>query len=63
MNTGTLNSEKYINFILNRFSPELTEGKIQYGYFRQDSAKALTTGNYMVTASDVFGDRVISECL
>jgi hypothetical protein len=34
-----------------------------YGYFQQDSAKAHTEGNSMATTSDVFGERVVSECL
>jgi hypothetical protein len=33
----TLNSERYINLILNRIFPELTEKKRLHSYFQQDS--------------------------
>jgi hypothetical protein len=57
------NSERYINLILNRFFPELTEEERLHSYFEQDSAVVHTAGNSMATISDVFGDRVISEGL
>jgi hypothetical protein len=59
----TLNSERYINLILNRFFPELTGEETLYGYFQQDLAKVHTAGNSVAAISDVFSGRVISEGL
>jgi hypothetical protein len=59
----TLNSKTYINVILNRFFPELTEEERLYRYFQQDSTLMHTASNSMAAISDVFGDRVISEGL
>jgi hypothetical protein len=41
----TLDSEGYVNLILNRFFVELTEEERLYGYFQQDSAMAHIAGN------------------
>jgi hypothetical protein len=59
----TLNSERYINLILNRFFPEFTEEERLYGYFQQDSATVHTAGNSMAAISDGFCNRDNSEGL
>lgn len=59
----TFNSEKYINFILNRPFAELTEDKCLGGYFWQGSAKEHAASNSMATTSDVFHDGIINQGL
>jgi hypothetical protein len=55
----TLNSERYINLILNRFFPELTEEERLYSYFQQDSVTSHTASNSMAAISDVFSDKLL----
>jgi hypothetical protein len=58
---ATLDSESYINLILNRFFPEITEEKKKdYSYFQQNSVKVHTAGNSLATVSNM---KVISEIL
>ncbi|PNF34429.1 hypothetical protein B7P43_G13247 [Cryptotermes secundus] len=54
----TMNSDRYVNDILNMFFNQLT-----YGYFQQDSATAHTATATMVAIREVFEDRIISRGL
>jgi hypothetical protein len=56
-----LNWERYVNMILNRVLPEITQEERLSCFFQQDSAAAHTAGNSVVVASDVFNGRVTSR--
>lgn len=59
----TVNSERYVNNILQPFFDMLTEEEREYGYFQQDGATAHTSHLSMETIENVFSDRVISTGL
>jgi hypothetical protein len=59
----TVNSDQYINDILNPFFSQLTAEERQYGYFQQDNATAHTVNAAMVAIRDLFEDRTISRGL
>jgi hypothetical protein len=57
----TVNSERYIQYMLQPFLNQLTDQERQIGYFQQDSARAHTARATMRYLYQNFGDRVISE--
>jgi hypothetical protein len=57
----TVNSERYINNILEPFVNELDDQELQYGHFQQDSATAHTAFNTMRYLRQFFGERIISR--
>jgi hypothetical protein len=57
----TINSDRYINRILNPFINELDDQELQHGHFQQDSATAHTAFNTMQYLRQFFGNRVISR--
>jgi hypothetical protein len=60
----TVNSDRYVNDILNPFFNQLTAEERQYGYFQQDNATTAHTANAaMVAIREVFDDRIISRGL
>jgi hypothetical protein len=59
----TVNSDRYVNDILNPFFSQLTAEERQYGYFQQDNATAHTANAAMVAIREVFEDRIISRGL
>jgi hypothetical protein len=56
-----INFERYVQVILGKFFPALTEEEILYGWFQQDSATAHTEHLSMQALSDVFRIRIISS--
>jgi hypothetical protein len=56
-----LNWERYVNMILNRVLPEITQEERLSCFFQQDSAAAHTAGNSVAAASDVFNGTVTSR--
>jgi hypothetical protein len=59
----TVNSDRYVNNILNPFFNQLTAEERQYGYFQQDNAIAHAANASMVAIREVFEDRIISRGL
>jgi hypothetical protein len=59
----TVNSDRYVNDILNPFFNQLTAEERQYGYFQQDNATAHTANASMVAIREVFEDRITSRRL
>ena len=59
----TVNSDRYINDILNPFFDQLNAEERQYGYFQQDNATAHTANASMVAIQEVFEDRIVSRGL
>jgi hypothetical protein len=57
----TVNCERYVQVVLEKFFPQLTEKERLYGWFQQDSATAHTARMSMQVLSDVFRDRIISS--
>jgi hypothetical protein len=57
----TVNSERYIQYMLQPFLNQLTDQERQIGYFQQDSARTHTARATMRYLYQNFGDRVISE--
>jgi len=57
----TVNSQRYINNILNPFFGELTDYEKQNGTFQQDNATAHTAHASIAAIREVFEDRVISR--
>jgi hypothetical protein len=58
-----VNSDRYVNDILNPFFNQLTAEERQYGYFQQDNSTAHTVNASMVAIREVFEDRIISRGL
>jgi hypothetical protein len=58
-----VNSNRYVNDILNPFFNQLTAEERQYGYFQQVNATAHTANASMVAIREVFEDRIISRGL
>ena len=56
---GILNSQKYVEEILNPFFSNLSEAEQMYGFFMQDGATAHTAGTSITALRDVYGDRLI----
>jgi hypothetical protein len=52
----TVNSDRYVNNILNSFFNQLTAEERQHGYFQQDNAIAHTANATMVAIREVFED-------
>jgi hypothetical protein len=59
----TINRERYVQVILGKFFPELTEEKRLYGWFQKDPATAHTARMSKQVLSSIFGDRTISSCI
>lgn len=57
----TINSNRYIEQILEPFAAELTPQERYYGYFMQDGAPAHTADRSIASIRGVFGDNVISK--
>jgi hypothetical protein len=55
----TVNSDHYVNDILNPFFSQLTAEETQHGYFQQDNATAHTANATMVAICQVFEDWII----
>jgi hypothetical protein len=53
-----MNTDRYINDILNPFFNQLTAEERQHGYFQQDNATAHMANATMVTIWEVFEDRI-----
>jgi hypothetical protein len=51
-----VNSDRYVNDILNLFFNQLTAEERQHGYFQQDNSTAHTANAIMVAIRDVFED-------
>jgi hypothetical protein len=51
-----VNSDRYVNGILNSFFNQLTAEERQHGYFQQDDATAHTANATMVAIREVFED-------
>jgi hypothetical protein len=51
-----VNSDRYVNDILNPFFNQLTAEQRQHGYFQQDNATAHTANATMVAIWEVFED-------
>jgi hypothetical protein len=51
-----MNSDHYVNDILNLLFNQLTVEEKQHGYFQQDSATEHTANATMVAIREVFGD-------
>jgi hypothetical protein len=51
-----MNSDRYINDILNSFFNQLTAEERQHGYYQQDNATAYTANATMVAIWEVFED-------
>jgi hypothetical protein len=56
-----VNSDRFVNDILNQFFNQLTAEERQHGYFQQDNATAHTANATMVAIREVFEDRIISR--
>jgi hypothetical protein len=52
----TVNSDGYVNDILNPFINQLTAEERQHGYFQQDNATAYTANATMAAIQEVFED-------
>jgi hypothetical protein len=59
----TVNSDRYVNDILNPFFNQLTAEEKQYVYFQQDNATAHTANAAMAAIREGFEDRIISRGL
>jgi hypothetical protein len=57
----TINCERFVQVILKKFFPELTEEERLYVWFQQDSTTVHTEPISTQALSDVFGDRIISS--
>jgi hypothetical protein len=55
----TVNSERYVNNVLEPFFQTLTEEEKRYAYFQQDNA-AVHTSHSMEALREIFGERIIS---
>jgi hypothetical protein len=55
----TINCKIYVQVILRKFFPDLTEEESLYDWFQQDSATAHTACMSLQALSDIFGDRNI----
>jgi hypothetical protein len=55
-----VNSEHYVNNILEPCFQILTEEEKQHAYFQQDNATAHTSQHSMVVLCEIFGERIIS---
>jgi hypothetical protein len=60
---GTVNTDRYVNDILNPFLQQLTVEERQYGYLQQDNATAHTDNATTVAIREVCVDRIISTGL
>jgi hypothetical protein len=58
-----MNSDRYVNDILNPFFCQLTAEERQHGYFQQNNATAHTANATMVAIREVFEDRIINRGL
>jgi hypothetical protein len=58
-----VNSDRYVNDILNPFFRQLTAEEAQHGYFQQDNVTAHTANATIVTIRETFEDRIISRGL
>jgi hypothetical protein len=59
----TVNSERYMNNILELFFQILTEEEKQHAYFQQDNTTAHTSQHSMGALHEIFGERIISQGL
>lgn len=60
---GTINSERYLQLIIDPFLDELTYAERLSVYFQQDSATAHTAGRSIRELRRIFGTRLISNNL
>jgi hypothetical protein len=58
-----VNSERYVNNILESFFQILTEEEKQHAHFQQDNATAHTSQHSMEALHEIFGERIISRGL
>jgi hypothetical protein len=58
-----VNSDRYVNDILNPFFNQLTAEERQYGYFQRDNTTTHTAAATMVAVLEVFEDRIINRGL
>ena len=56
-----LNSQRYVEEILNNCFSNLSEAAQMYGFFMKDGATAHTAGTSITALCDVYGDRLISS--
>jgi len=59
----TINSQRYVDTILQPFFQQLTEQERMHSYFQQDNATAHTSNLALATINQVFQDRVINRNL
>jgi hypothetical protein len=58
-----MNSDEYVQDILEPFFEELTDEERQHGCFQQDGAIAQITNNSVIPLQEVFDDRIINTGL